>query len=285
MSGAVGAGSSLAAASSINDLRTQALLALIQRLGNIDLSAILVYTLQNVPVSALPFLAWQFDILAPWWQLLSGPDSQQQLIQQAVHLHRYKGTAYAIQAIMSGLGFVLPTIQEGQSSWGGTSWPDTQGWAVFRIVVPKADIVLANPQPTSWDAVSSIDLLLDVDDIVQATSITGVAVTADTETQAIAAIEFFAPARSWLDSLWFEELPIQDAVVPSDEIAIVAANYVGEKAFRVADFLSVQGWALADAKTTAPLYSTHFYHAGLTYGATEPPVVDSGVVIKGTPTE
>ncbi len=263
MSGAAGAGSSLSAASSINDTRTQALLGLIQRLGKIDLSPILVYTLQDVPVSALPFLAWQFDILAPWWQLLSGPDSQQQLIQQAVHLHRYKGTPYAIQTIMSGLGFELPTIQEGQASWGGTSWPDTQGWAVFRIVVPKADIVLASPQPTSWDAVSGIDLLLDVDDIEQATSITGVAVTTEIETQAIAAIEFFAPARSWLDSLWFEELPIQDAVVPSDEITIVAANYIGEKAFRITDFVAVEGWALTDAKPTAPFYSAHFYHAGL----------------------
>jgi P2-related tail formation protein len=285
MSDAAGVGSSLSAASSINDTRTQALLALIQRLGNIDLSPILVYTLQNVPVSALPFLAWQFDILAPWWQLLSGPDSQQQLIQQAVDLHRYKGTPYAIQAIMSGLGFELPTIQEGQASWGGTSWPDTQGWAVFRIVVPKADIALADPQPASWDAVSSVDLLLDVNNILQATSITGAAVTTDTETQAIAAIEFFAPARSWLDSLWFKELPIHDSVAPSDEISIVAANYIGEKAFQITEFIAVQGWALADAKTTVPFYSAHFYHAGLTYGTTEPAVVDSSIVINGTPTE
>lgn len=286
MSGsAASVGSSLSAASSINDVRTKAHLVLGQRLGGIDLSPLLIYTFQNTPDSALPFLAWQFDVLAPWWQLLTGPESQLQLIQQAIALHRYKGTVYAIEAVLSALGFGFLTIQEGQESWGGMSFSADQGWAVYRVSVSKADVVLADPQPASWDGVTDVDLLLSVDDIEQATSITGMIVMATIETQAIAALGFFAPARCWLDSLWFNELPVQDTVAVSDAITVVASNYILEKSLRTSDLVSVQGWALADTKATAPLYDAHFRHAGLTYGASEPAMVDSGLVINSTPTE
>ena len=61
----------LSAAPSINDTRTQALLELIARLAALDLTPILVYRIDSVPASALPFLAWQFDILSPLWQLIA----------------------------------------------------------------------------------------------------------------------------------------------------------------------------------------------------------------------
>ena len=240
MSGTGGTGSSLAAASSISDLRTAALSQLLERLGELDLSPILLYTIANVPGTALPFLAWQFDILAPWWQLLSGPDSQQQLIQQAIALHRFKGTPYAIQSITSNLGFALIEIQEGQASWGGTSWPPSEGWAVFRVSVVKADIVAADPQPTSWDAVTDIDLLIDVDKLDQASSIVGVPVSAADQTQLVDAIDFFKPARSWLDSLWFDELPVEEpAIGASDAITLTAGMNVLEKPIRISRFFRV----------------------------------------------
>src|SRR2546421_866000 len=53
---------------SINDSRSQALMDLVKRLGEIDLAPLLVYRIDSVPASALPFLAWQFDILSPLWQ-------------------------------------------------------------------------------------------------------------------------------------------------------------------------------------------------------------------------
>lgn len=286
MSGTGGTGSSLAAASSISDLRTEALSQLLERLGELDLSPILLYTIANVPGTALPFLAWQFDILAPWWQLLSGPDSQQQLIQQAVALHRFKGTPYAIQSITSNLGFSLIDIQEGQASWGGTSWPPSEGWAVFRVSVAKADIAAADPQPASWDAVTDVDLLINIDKLDQASSIVGVPVSAADQTQLVDAIDFFKPARSWLDSLWFAELPLEEpSIGTSDAITLTAGMNVLERPIKISDLPDVVAWVLADTKTTAPLYSAHFYHAGLTYGANEPAVVDSGLVVNGQPTE
>src|SRR5580700_10929086 len=53
---------------SIDDTRSQALMTLVERLGAIDLTPLLVYRIDSVPASALPFLAWQFDIISPLWQ-------------------------------------------------------------------------------------------------------------------------------------------------------------------------------------------------------------------------
>jgi hypothetical protein len=279
-------GGSLTAPSSINDLRTEAHLQIGQRLGTIDLAPLLIYTFLETPPSLIPFLAWQFDIVAPWWQLLTGPESQLAIIRQAISLHRFKGTVFAIEAIMAGLGFQAPVIEEGEASWGGTRFPPSQGWALFRVIVPKAAITLASPQPASWDAVSDIDVLLDIDTLQQAAGISGAVVTQTIEMQAVSAIDFFKPERSLLDSLWFQELPIiEPALAVSDFITLKADNSLVEPPVLVSDIVTVPAWAVSDAKTTTPLYSAHFFHAGITHGANEPAVVDSGIVINGTPTE
>src|SRR5258708_10544721 len=64
----------LSAAPSINDTRTQALLELIARLAELDLTTLLVYRIDSVVAEALPFLAWQFDVLSPLWQLIAPVD-------------------------------------------------------------------------------------------------------------------------------------------------------------------------------------------------------------------
>src|ERR1700730_643027 len=121
----------LAIQPSINDARSRALLLLIERLGALDLTPLLVYRIASVPDSALPFLAWQFDILAPFWQLLGPPasqfasiddltdidtltsidfltgpgatgpttpsDIQRALLENAIALHRIRGTPAAIK--------------------------------------------------------------------------------------------------------------------------------------------------------------------------------------------
>jgi len=278
-------GSSLSAPGSINDVRTEAHLAIGQRLGSIDLSPLLLYTVSGAPESALPFLAWQFDVLSPWWQLLAGPESQTAIIQNAVALHRYAGTVSAIQQAMANLGFPLITILEGQNSWGGTAYPIDEGWAVFQVIAAKANVTFSSPQPDSWDSVSNVDLLTNIDQLQQATSIAAESVTISQQTQAIQAIDFFKPQRSVLDSLWFEEVPLDESLTVGDYLTVVAANFVQEAPLRLTDFLTVPGWTLADTKTTVPLYNAHFYHTGINYGWPQPAVVDSGVTINGTPTE
>ncbi len=246
-----GTGSSLTAPGSINDARTRAHLAIGQRLGTIDLTPLLIYTVTSAPASALPFLAWQFDVSSPFYSLLASGAAQQTLIENAIQLHRYNGTLYAITTIMATLGFQDVTVEEGQASWGGATWPANEGWAVFRVYAN--DVTMP--------------------------------VSAMTEALAVAAINFFKPERSWLDSLWFAAAPLADAVTVSDFIVIVAEGQIAEAPLEVTDYVSVTGWTLADTKTIAPLYSAHFYHAGILYGPPQPAVADSGLVINEVPTE
>ena len=39
---------------------------------------------------------------------------------------------------MAGLGYANAIVQEGQNSWGGTTWPSNEGWAVFRVLINLA---------------------------------------------------------------------------------------------------------------------------------------------------
>ncbi|MGO8801881.1 phage tail protein, partial [Candidatus Binatus sp.] len=162
----------LSAAPSINDTRTQALLVLVARLAALDLTTLLVYRIDSVVESALPFLAWQFDILSPLWQLIapvslggvdaltnidllidvdnlieSGgvvseqplPEAQErELLMSAISLHRFRGTPWAIKQALGSLGWTEVALLEGQSTWGGDAYPPNQGWAVFRVMVNLA---------------------------------------------------------------------------------------------------------------------------------------------------
>jgi P2-related tail formation protein len=269
----------LAIQPSINDVRSQALLSLIERLDAIDLSDILVYRLDSVPDSVLMLLAWQFDMLAPEWQLgvnlgesidaltdidiltnidrltsalsTAGPsdyDSLRTLLKAAIPLHRQRGTPYAIKKALSALGWSTVTIKEGEASWGGTSYPADQAWAVFRVLIP-----------------------------LQA----GQAVAEQDWTRAIAAINFFKPVRCLLDSLWIIAAPILDvAPAPVDFLRNIFKQF--DTARRVKDIVDAPAWPVSDVKMITPFYDSHFYHSGIDYGEGEPAVADSGLSINGT---
>lgn len=263
---------------SINDERSRALLDLIERMDALDLTPILVYRLDSVPDSALLFLAWQFDLVAPQWQLgaqlsqstdalrsvdaltdvdtLSSPggvagssdfDSLRALLKVAIPLHRTRGTPYAIKAALKPLGWPSVTLLEGQATWGGTSYPANEGWAVFR-----AQLNLTNGQ-----SVAIIDTV-----------------------RAIAAINFFKPVRAWLDSLWFVGVPIVD-IAPMPQDMVVSIFSRSDAAPAPTDLISAPAWPEGDTKLIAPLYDGHFLHTGVTYGANEPAIADSGVIVNG----
>jgi len=263
---------------SINDLRSNALLDLIERMDALDLTPILVYRLDSTPDSALLLLAWQFDMLGPQWQLgaqltesvdaltaidpltdidtlnstnsilgASDYDSLRALLKVAIPLHRTRGTPYAIKTALASLGWGNVTLEEGQSSWGGTQYPSDQGWAVFRALINLAS---------------------------------GQNVDSGAATRAIAAINFFKPVRAWLDSIWFIGAPIADnAPAPADFVLSIFMQ--GDPAPEPGDTINAPGWPLADLKTITPLYNDHFTHVGITYGANQPAVADSGVVVNG----
>jgi P2-related tail formation protein len=277
----------LSAAPSINDTRTQALLVLIARLGELDLAPLLVYRIESVAESALPFLAWQFDVLSPLWQLIApvsfGVDAltdidllidvddlieagglipgdnptvaaERLLLLSAIPLHRFLGTPWAIKQALASLGWTQVTLLEGQLKWGGDAYPADQGWAVFRVMI---DLVNGQSVPV------------------------GAAITA------AAAINFYKPERAWMDSIWFVEPAITDAgPVPSDRLTLGGiVKYQLDAAPAPND--SALSFAIATRATTdtygpiAPIYDAHYLHSGITYGANEPAVADSALILNG----
>ena len=277
----------LSAAPSINDTRTQALLGLISRLAALDLSTILVYRIDSVVDEALPFLAWQFDVLSPLWQLIApvalGVDAltnidllidvdnliesgglltelalseaaQRELLKSAIALHRFRGTPWAIKQALASLGWEQVTLLEGQTSWGGVSYPSNQGWAVFRVTIDLA---------------------------------AGQGVTTGAGATAVAAVNFFKPARAWLDSVWFAVPAITDiGPEPSDRLTLGgivkyqldAAPAPNDQALAYA----IAAAALTDAYGPIdPTYDAHYLHSGISYGASQPAVADSALVVNG----
>ncbi|MGD0289656.1 MAG: phage tail protein [Candidatus Binataceae bacterium] len=181
---------------------------------------------------------------------VSGPsdfDSLRALLKVAIPLHRTRGTPYAIKAALRPLGWSSVTLLEGQASWGGTSYPESEGWAVFQ----------ARLNLESGQAVATIDTA-----------------------RVIAAINFFKPVRAWLDSLWFIGAPITDVrSAPADTVVSIFSRE--EPAPAPIDLIGAPAWPVADTKIIAPLYDGHFYHTGVTYGANEPAIADSGVAVNG----
>src|SRR5260370_21468762 len=136
-------------------MRSQAVLGASERLDALDLTPLLVYRLDSAPDSALIFLAWQFDMLDPQWQLAAttsgesidaltdvdsltdidtllsssgsaGPtdfDSWRPLLQAALPLHRVHGTPHPIRQALGALGWSGVAFLDGQALWAGTPSP------------------------------------------------------------------------------------------------------------------------------------------------------------------
>ena len=277
----------LSAAPSINDSRTQALLQLIARVADLDLAPLLIYRIDSVPAGALPFLAWQFDILSPLWQLIApvavGVDAltnidllididnlietgavvsadslteaaQREMLKSAVPLHRFRGTPWAVKQALAALGWNQVSLLEGQSRWGGAACPANLGWAVFRVMIN-----LVNGQAVQSEVVSA----------------------------AAAAVKFFKPARAWLDSIWFVTPPLADvAPKPSDRFTLGGiVQYQIDAALVPTDSglaIAIVSAATVDAcGPPVPIYDSHYRHSGITYGVNEPRVADSALVVNG----
>jgi P2-related tail formation protein len=277
----------LSAAPSINDTRTQALLVLISRLAALDLTTLLVYRIDSVVDGALPFLAWQFDILSPLWQLIApvalGVDAltnidllidvdnliesgglvtelalteaaQRELLKNAIGLHRFRGTPWSVKQALASLGWTTVSLLEGQTSWGGVAYPSNQGWAVFRVMIE-----LAAGQGVSIGAAST----------------------------AVAAVNFFKPARAWLDSVWFAVPAIIDpGPIPSDMLTLGGiAEYQLDSATAPNDnalaFAIALGSSVDARGPIVPAHDGHYRHSGITYGVNQPEVADSALIVNG----
>ncbi|MGH7836191.1 MAG: hypothetical protein ACREQC_00045, partial [Candidatus Binataceae bacterium] len=96
----------------------------------------------------------------------------------------------------------------------------------------------------------------------------------------IAAVNFFKPVRALLDSLWLNLAGVNDQA-PAPQDMVVSIFKQNDNAPAASDVVGAMAWPVADTKALTPTYARHFYHTGITYGANEPVVPDSGVVVQG----
>ncbi|ENA90544.1 phage tail protein I [Escherichia coli 2864350] len=102
-----------------------------ERFAQLDLTALMVYLIDQVDASALPALAEQFHAQGlEGWLFTTDEREKRELIKQAIELHKYKGTIWAVRRVLEILS--LPgTISE---------WFEYGGRAYFF----KVDIALVD---------------------------------------------------------------------------------------------------------------------------------------------
>jgi hypothetical protein len=83
----------------------------------IDLSPLLVYLVDVVDASALPYLAEQFSLIGDGWELASTETAQRNMIKAAVEIHQHKGTPWAVKQVFVLLGLGDVDIDEGRSGY------------------------------------------------------------------------------------------------------------------------------------------------------------------------
>ncbi|EBO1394973.1 phage tail protein I [Salmonella enterica subsp. enterica serovar Kentucky] len=92
-----------------------------ERFAQIDLTALLVYLVDIVDASALPSLAGQFDVQGlEGWLFAANEQEKRELIKQAIELHKYKGTPWAVRRVLEILS--LPGTISEWFEYGGKAY-------------------------------------------------------------------------------------------------------------------------------------------------------------------
>ena len=98
-----------------------------KRFGEMELDKLLVYIIDTVDASALPYLAEQFDVLGYKGMRLAATEEQQrEVIKRAISLKRHKGTVWAVRESLKAIGYPDAKIVEHAEA-------GPNGWATFRI--------------------------------------------------------------------------------------------------------------------------------------------------------
>lgn len=107
-----------------------------QALADLDINSMLVYLIDLTMPHVLPHLADQFSLLdEAAWQLAESEQAKRNLIKNAIELHRFKGTPWAIREVIRLLGFGEVTLQEGDQIEFDTTTGDDVIWPLYRVVL------------------------------------------------------------------------------------------------------------------------------------------------------
>lgn len=119
------------------------------RMAGLPLENILVYIVDTAPESVLPYLAEQFDILGvKGYKYATTVAQKRAVIKNAIELHRFKGTPYAIGRALQNVGLTVSRIEEGVGQRtqyngvhtynGSRTYGSLGHWAYFRVYVNTA---------------------------------------------------------------------------------------------------------------------------------------------------
>lgn len=135
------------------------------RLENVGLEKMLVYIIDTVDVSALPFLAAQFDVLGFNGYQLATTDLQRRVvIKNGIELHRYKGTIWAIKTALANIGYSNITLTEHVvGSWAKFSISLSTG-AVLTSTTAADIVKMVNAFKNTRSHLDSIQVEIAVDD-------------------------------------------------------------------------------------------------------------------------
>lgn len=94
------------------DLNCRALETIVARLSTLDLTPLVLYDVDNVPASLLPYLAEQFNVLGDaGWDVADTDDERRELIKEAIALHKLKGTRYSVRRALDLIGIVAIVVE------------------------------------------------------------------------------------------------------------------------------------------------------------------------------
>lgn len=270
------------------DLRTTGLMSLIDRMDSIDLTPMLAYFVETVDASVLPYLAWQFNLTESWWSDLAETTDPRQLLLQVIPLHAKRGTPVSVIGLINGLGWPIVDLQEGQQAWGGSSWPDSQGWAVFRTRVLKATVT-GLVAPASFDVGLGIDEIIDWDYLFTGTVVRA-SVMNQQELNAVSGTMFMKRQSALLDSLVFvEDMFVDTFASISDYITINGGNNIVDLFQPLTDVVAMPWVDLTDLMTNQlATFDGRYYAATSGFTPNKQPVprpVDSVITINGAPVE
>lgn len=125
------------------DLNLRALETVAARLGDLDLSPLLIYDFDHCPAAALPLLAEQFNLLGDaGWSMTTFGDApeatQRALLKEAIALHKIKGTRYAVERALE-----LLKVQAKITEW----WQTTPHGAPYTFAIDLFLTDAAEGQP------------------------------------------------------------------------------------------------------------------------------------------
>lgn len=131
----------------IRDVSTVAMYDLIDRMGTVDLTPLLVYIIDNVTETALPHLIQQFHVAGlEGARLAENATNKRALLKRAIALHRLKGTPAGIKQALAEIGFGDTVIIErsgdihydGVTSFDGLyHYASVGGWAEYKITIGR----------------------------------------------------------------------------------------------------------------------------------------------------